>query len=188
MGLVAIPQNMLGTMLNEFTIQRALIKLNPKFNFDWGGRLGIFNPKQTRIQGIWFGPKHVCSMDRGNIPQAPIWSTKREMVRIRYEDATAGERLDPIYSEEVEYGLDGLERPTGWVYVLREMKDDLLFIGWQAVLRKIVSKNFPGVTAEALSRELRVTVDPLKEVGAAEVAENRTHLYDVAGREIVLGA
>lgn len=186
MGYVAIPHNLLGTTLNEFQIQSALRRLNPDMNFDWSSRLNLVQIKKHRLQGIWWKNKHICSMDRGQIPQAPIWSTKREFMRVKYEDATTSERIDPMYSEEVEYLVDGTQKPTGYVYVNREVKDDLLFIGWQATLRKVLNHNIPGVTRAALERELGVTIDPLKEVEAQEVAATRTHLYDGSGREITL--
>lgn len=178
MAFVAIPQNLLGRALSEFTIKRALVSLNPGFNFDWGGRLDIWHPYRDTKQGVFFEARHICSLDRGNIPQAPIWSTITEGVRIRREDATYSELTEPGLIEEIEYLLDGSSRPNGWIYVKRQVKDRLLWIGWQASLRKILRENVPGVTAESLGRELGVTVDVLRDdVKALEVEETHTHLY-----------
>jgi hypothetical protein len=184
-GLVSIPQNMLGTTLHEFKIQRALIKLNRNFNFDWAVRLNIYAPNKVGKQGIFFGKKHICSMDRGTIPQSQIWSTKKESKRLHTSEMTYAELTDPMLMREIEYGVDGTERPTEYCFVMREVKDELLWIGWQTSLRKVLNHNFPGVTAETLGRELGVTIDVLKE-GMQEnlVAENRTHLYTASGRRI----
>lgn len=183
-GYVAIPQNMLGQTINELCLKGALVRLNPGMNFDWGSRLDLWHPWMEGKQGVYFRNKHLCSMDRGNIPQAPIWSTKREACRVKYEDATAGERTDPFFAEEIEYLPNGDEMPTGYVFVNREVKDRLLWVGWQATLRKIINHDIPGITALTLSEELRVTVDVMREVKDLEVEETRTHLYDASGRSI----
>jgi hypothetical protein len=183
-GYVAVPQNLMGRTINEICLKGALRRLNPDMNFDWGGNLNLWHPWQEGKQGVYFKSKHLCSMDRGQIPQAPIWSTKKEVCRIEYADSTIAERSDPFFAEEVEYRLDGTEVPTGWVFVNREVKDRLLWVGWQATLRKIINHDIPGITALTLSKELGVTVDVMKEVEALEVEESRTHLYDASGRSI----
>ncbi len=184
-GLAVIPQNMLGTTINELSIKKALWDLNPEFNFDWGARLNIWHPYQDGKQGVFFKAKHLCTMDRGTIPQAPIWSTKQSMEHVPGSEMTYGESTDPRTATEVEYLVDGTERPTGNYFVWREVKDRLLFIGWQATLRKICNSNIPGVTPASLGRKLGVTLDLAKE-GIKEnlVMENRTHLYDASGRSI----
>ncbi len=184
-GLAVIPQNMMGTTINELSIKKALWDLNADFNFDWGARLNLWHPYQNGKQGVFFNAKHICTMDRGTIPQAPIWSTKKSMERVAASDLSYGETTDPRTATEVEYLVDGTEQPTGFYFVMREVKDRLLFIGWQTFLRKIINSNIPGVTAASLSRKLGVTIDLAKE-GVREnlVMENRTHLYDASGRSI----
>jgi hypothetical protein len=184
-GMAVIPQNMLGTTLNELSIKKALWDLNPEFNFDWGGRLNLWHPYQNGKQSVHFRSKHICTMDRGTIPQAPIWSTKRSMERVHQSDLSYSELTDPWTAEETAYHVDGTESKTGYHFVWREVKDRLLFIGWQATLRKIINQNIPGVTAASLGRKLGVTIDLAKE-GVKEnlVSENRTHIYDASGRSI----
>ncbi len=185
-GMVAIPQSMMGTVLNEIQIQAALIRLNPGFHFDWATKFNMWHPYQNGKQGVYFNGKHLCSMDRGQIPQAPIWSTKTEGCRVPASDLSYAEAVDPMKSEEVEFKSDGREVPTGYYFVIRQVKDRLLWIGWQALLRKVVLRNIEGVTAETLGKELGVTIDVTKDVEELEVAENRTHLYDATGRELSL--
>lgn len=180
-GYVAIPQDMLGQPFNELTLKKALWALNPDFNFDWGARLNIWHPYQDSKQGVFFKDRHLCSMDRGQIPQAPIWSTKRESVRVAEADLSYAETVDPMTAQEIEFLTDGTQRPSGYYFVFRQTKDRLLFIGWQATLRKICNSKVPGVTPESLGRELGITFDTLREVEACEVTENRTHLYDGSG-------
>jgi hypothetical protein len=172
----------MGTVLNEFKIQKALIDLNADINFDWGARLDIWHPYQDNKQGVFFRAKHICSMDRGQIPQAPIWSTKTETQRVPASDLSYGELTDPFTAPELEFLVDGTERKTGFYFVRRTVKDRLLWIGWQATLRKVLAQKIPGVTRDALERKLGVTIDVTKEIEECEVEETRTHLYDAAGR------
>lgn len=157
-GMVAIPQSMLGTTLNELILKSVLIRLNPGIHFDVGGNLNIWHPWQEGKQGVWFRGKHLCSMDRGQIPQAPIWSTKTEFQRVLMSECTFGELQQPMMSHEVEYLTDGTERDTGYVFIQREERDRLLWIGWQATLRKIINKDLPGITAATLTEELGVKI------------------------------
>lgn len=186
MGYVAIPQAMMGTCLNEIKIQAALIRLNPGIHFDWAGKHNMWHPYKDCKQGIYFNGKHLCSMDRGQIPQAPIWSTKMFGVRVRKEELTFSELQNPFLIEETEYFLDGTDGKTGWCFVKREQKDRLLWIGWQAVCRKIVRRNIPGVDAETLGRELGVTIDVHRDVEDLELRETRSLLVDAAGKNIRL--
>jgi hypothetical protein len=187
MGFVAIPQNMMGTALDELKIQSALIRLNPGMHFDWGGKHNMWHPYQDCKQGVYFEGKHICSMDRGKIPQAPIWSTKMEGCRVRKEDLTYHELTDMFLVEEVEYFVDGSQAKTGWCFVKREKKDRLLWIGWQALCRKIIGKRIPGITAETLGRELGVTIDVHRtDMEDLELKETRSLLVDAAGKDIRL--
>lgn len=180
-GYVEIPINMLGQAFSEITLKAALWRLNPDFHFDLGGNLNIWHPYQGGKQGVYWRGTHLCSMDRGNIPQAPIWQTKTEGTRVHVSDMSWAELQDPFSLQEIEYLVDGTQRKTEYYFVKRQVKDRLLWIGWQATLRKICNKNIPGVTAATLGDELGITLDLLRAVEQCEVAENRTHLYDHKG-------
>jgi len=183
-GYVEIPTNMLGQAFDEITLKAAMIRLNSQVHFDLGGNLNIWHPYQDGKQGIFFRGRHVCSMDRGIIPQAPIWSTKTEGMRAQAKDMTWAELTDPMTMQEVEYLADGNSRLTDWYFVKRRVKDRLLWIGWQASLRKVCNKDIPGITAHTLGTELGITLDLLRTVDACEVAENHTHLYNAKGQPI----
>ena len=183
-GYVEIPGNMLGEAFSEITLKAALLRLNPDIHFDVGGNLNIWHPYKEGKQGVYYRGRHLCSMDRGNIPQAPIWSTIKKGERVHVSDMSWAELQDPFSMQEIEYLVDGTQRKTEYYFVKRQVKDRLLWIGWQATLRKICNSNIPGVTASSLGAELGITLDLLRTVEACEVEENRTHLYDGKGRSI----
>ena len=183
-GYVEIPTNMLGQAFSEIELKGALWRLNSEFHFDFAGNHNIWHPYQDGKQGVYWRGKHLCSMDRGNIPQAPIWQTIRKGERVHVSDMTWAELQDPMAMNEIEYLVDGTERKTDYWFVKRQVKDRLLWIGWQATLRKICNHDIPGVTAATLGDELGITLDLLRNVEDCEVAENRTHLYDHKGRSI----
>lgn len=183
-GYVEIPTNMLGQAFSEITLKAALWRLNPDMHFDFGGNMNIWHPYKEGKQGVYYRGKHLCSMDRGNIPQCPIWQTKRESCHVHARDMTWAELQDPFTMAEIKFNLDGTQEQTEYFYVVRPVKDRLLWVGWHATLRKIINSNVPGITAQTLGDELGVTYDIFREIEEMEVAENRTHLYDGKGRSI----
>lgn len=184
-GYVEIPQEMMGQALTCLEIQSALWRCNPDFHFDLGAALNLWHPYKEGKQGVFFRGKHLCSMDRGNIPQVPIWATETKYLRVPASDCSYGEITADTTMEEVEYLLDGTERPSGFYHVKRQVKGRMLWIGWQATIRKILTHKIPGCDRSALEMELGVTIDVHREdIVDLEVAENRTHLYDASGRRV----
>lgn len=157
MGVVAIPRAYLGHTIEDSEIKRVLRELNPDFHFDLGGKHGIWHPRQDQLQGVFFRGQHVCSMDRGMVPEFPLWSLRKERVRVPETDVGTAEEFP---SFEVKYDAQGNAHRTGFVFVSKEVKDQILFVGWRHTFRRILQKNKPGVTKAALEREFRIDLTP----------------------------
>ena len=184
-GYVEIPQSMMGQALTCLDMQAALLRCNPDFHFDMGVKLNIWHPYQEGKQGVYFRGEHICSMDRGNVPMVPIWSTKTMWMRLPASELSYGEITAKDTMTETEFLVDGTERETGFYHIRRQEKDRLLWLGWQHTLRRVLNKKISGCDKAALEFELGVTIDIHREdIKDLEVAENRTHLYDASGRQV----
>lgn len=186
-GFVEIPLNYLGQALNEYELMGAMRRCNPDIHFDVGANLDIWHPYQSGKQGVWHAGRHLAPMDRGIIPMVPIWSTKREGVRVEASDLSHAELTDPMTLAEVAYGLDGSQNYTGWHFLQRDVRDRLLWVGWHHTLRRVCHKGVPGLTTARMTEELGITLDWDVELDELEVAENRTHLFDGQGRSVSVG-
>jgi hypothetical protein len=66
-----------GQPMHETVIKKGLQELNSELHFDMGDKLKIWHPRMDERQGIFLRGKHVCTMDRGNIPEFCIWSLEK---------------------------------------------------------------------------------------------------------------
>ncbi len=67
----------LGNVLNEIELKRVLRGLNLMITFDVGGNLDIPHPAMNVRQGVFYNGKHVCSMDRGFIPEFGVYELEK---------------------------------------------------------------------------------------------------------------
>lgn len=63
-----------GESMDETKLKNGLRTLNPDIHFDMGACLGKYHPHIDRWQGIFLYGKHICSMDRGAIPEYNVWA------------------------------------------------------------------------------------------------------------------
>ncbi len=143
MGSVVVPTSWLGRTLDDALIKRGLMQLDPGFHFDVGGNLNIWHPYQSERQGVWHLGKHLCSMDRGIVPEFPLWSTVRERVTLPACELRFSEVTDPLTFWETVTGEDGQEMQTGFASVIRERRDKILRVGWRHTLSQIAKKKIP---------------------------------------------
>lgn len=79
---VTIPRSYMGHTLQEVSVKRVLRAANPEIHFDMGVSLGIWHPYQQSRQNVFYRGRSVVAMDRGTLPEGPIWSLRRELVEI----------------------------------------------------------------------------------------------------------
>ena len=158
-----VPHSLIGRGIPEDTIKRGLRDLNPEFHFDLGGRHNKWHPDIDYSQGVYWRELHICTMDRGTIPEVPIWTTKREAVTIPWGELRFNEThlLDPH---------------TGCPIVMRMVNDKVIQVGWRNTLTMIVHRKIPGADKAAI--EVKFGIDlgtkPIEEVSVVEAALDRT--------------
>lgn len=171
----------MGRYIQDTTIKQALLSCNPGFHFDVGGNLDIDHPMIGTRQGVWFNGNHICSMDRGNVPEAKVWQARPGLEEIdwvdidKFDDAQVcyAEILptDPIYEEAVlafEAKRDGYRLDLqGRLFHYRALRrgwepEFILYVGWQHTLYRVLNRRIPGVTAETVCKALGIAVHQLQ--------------------------
>lgn len=166
-----------GQFLAEDKLKAALKGLNPGLHFDVGGNLEFPHPQMEKRQGVWYNGRHVCSMDRGNIPEYKIWMLEAGMADIDWVDV---DRHDDVQIAYVEIMPTDAEYETAWMAF--EAKRDgyhldlngklfhyracrmtlqpsyIEYVGWRHTLHRIINKKIPGVTKGTLCQALGLNV------------------------------
>lgn len=91
MGVVSIPKAWMGQTMQEATVKAALRSLNPDLHFDMGTCLNIWHPYQQSRQNVFYRGRSIGAMDRGTLPEVPIWTTKREMIEVPWTEVAPNE-------------------------------------------------------------------------------------------------
>lgn len=91
MGTISIPKSYMGYTLQEATVKAALLQMNPDLHFDMGACLGLWHPFMSTRQNVFYRGRSICAMDRGTLPEVPVWSTRRELVEVPAEEVKPGE-------------------------------------------------------------------------------------------------
>jgi hypothetical protein len=166
-----------GRFIPEAKLKAALLSLNPGFHFDVGGNLDMPHPQMEKRQGVWFNGNHICSMDRGNIPEYKIWMLEPGVEDVswtdidRYDDVQIAYMeilpTDPQYQEAwlaFEAKRDGYHLDmNGKLFHYRACRPAMTpsyieFVGWRHTLYRILNKKIPGVTKENLCKALGLNV------------------------------
>lgn len=166
-----------GRYLPEAKLKAALTGLNPGFHFDVGGNLDMPHPMMEHRQGVYFINHHICSMDRGNIPEYKIW-----MLEPGVEDVSWGDidRFDDVQIAYVEIMPHDAEFEAAWLafeakrdgyhlgmtgklFHYRACRPSMTpsyveYVGWRHTLHRILNKRIPNVTKENLCKALGIDV------------------------------
>lgn len=173
----------LGFSLNSSDIQKGLRELNPQISFD----AVVNRPSEYKFMlqggdnmtgtrgGVFYNGHFVCSIDRGVIPEKPVWSMAQGFEEIRMCDIERFDDSRVVYVEilttdkfyhhallkaqkgDDNFRLDG----DGKVYkyqALREclVRDKIITMGWRSTLSTLALKGIPGVTVDNLNEKFRV--------------------------------
>lgn len=142
-----------GRWLGEYRIKQGLKRLNPRIFFDLGSKLNLPHPDMDICQGVFYdgwpaGRKHVCTMDRGEpgdggIPETPIWKLEWDLIAIDNRKVRPGEFA--LYNDD---GVTAM--------VKRQVRGELVRVGWRHVFNQCVKKRIPGITAASLNAEFNM--------------------------------
>jgi len=166
MGVAVVHSSLMGRTLMDADIKAYLCECNPDIHFDMGVNLNIWSPSQHKWQGVFYRGKHIVAMDRGVISENAIWSVKRSRVSKPACDLSYAQMTDPMTFEEFLTDDKGLDVPTGTYSIEVQERDRIIFVGWRHTLRRVITRDIPGVTKEGLERKFGINLDyiPIEEI------------------------
>jgi hypothetical protein len=91
MSVISIPRSYMGTTMQEGSVKAGLLALNSDLHFDMGVCLGLWHPFMDSRQNVFYRGNSVGAMDRGTLPEVPVWSTRKELVEVPWYDVRPGE-------------------------------------------------------------------------------------------------
>lgn len=168
-----------GHGLSSATVEAGLRELNPEIKFDLGGTHSLWHPYIDTRQGVYYRELHICSMDRGIIPEFKVWETKKKVVPIPWseadrEDASIRyETLSPdtpgyedlkilaATGSDPEYILrgDAVLKCQAYGYAMASKR--CLRVGWRHTFERLISAGIPGVTRQALAEKFGVDMNKM---------------------------
>lgn len=185
----------LGHTLDSAKIEMGLRELNKDLHFDMGTKLGMWHPMQSHRQGVFYHGQHICSMDRGIVPEFKQWTTTQADVPVSWNEADMDDvklsyetipKSHPMYTEiyvDTSLGkvLDCFIRPDGVLVKVTPKRTQTVLnrvyqVGWRHTFERLIHAKIPGVTRQSIAEKfnvdmLKYPVGPPEEVYAALVAE-----------------
>ena len=184
-----------GKTLDSSTIQQGLKELCPDLHFDLAAAIGQWHPSIEDRQGVYYCGKHLCSMDRGLVPEFKIWSVVKQPTRIEWweadkDDASIQYRTllpnDPMYEDGMRKARSGSD--PQWLLLAdgrvaecyavgqRPVKGPIVRLGWRHTFERLLQHGVTGITRQSLSAKfgvdmLKYPMGPPEEVYAALVEE-----------------
>ncbi len=168
-----------GHTLSSAVIEAGLRDLNPELHFDLGARFGLWHPYIDTRQGVYYRELHLCSMDRGVVPEFKVWETKKRIVPIPWseadrEDASIQyEVLDPstpgyedlkilaTTGSDPEYMLRGEAVLKCQAYGYEMASKRCIRVGWRHTFERLLAAGIPGITRPALAEKFAVDMNKM---------------------------
>lgn len=164
-----------GKTIDGAVMERGLRELNSSIHFDMGTKLGQWHPYQATRQGVFYNGNHICSMDRGLVPEYKQWECAKAWVPVDMshcddDDARiAWETVDSTVPGYVELRIDTINgkrddysiRHDGRLIRLVCRKEQtvmghVVFVGWRHTFEKILLRQIPGVTRQTIAEKFGV--------------------------------
>ncbi len=160
-------------------VEAGLRDLNHEMHFDLGARFGLWHPYADTRQGVYYRELHICSMDRGVIPEFKVWETQKRIVPIPWaqadrEDASIKYEVLPLDTPNYQDLLVLAESGADPEYMLRDGKvlkcqcfgyemasKRCVRVGWRHTFERILAAGVPGVTRPALSEKFSVDMNKM---------------------------
>ena len=158
-----VPEASLGRLMPEERVKRGLQEINKDIFFDIASKLNLSQPFMDYHQGVYFngrpvGKKYVCPMDRGGplngvLSEAPVWSCMWDMVEVHWDDVTPSELMNADVGSLMPCLHD-----ENQVMVKRQVRGDLILIGWRATFETLIRARIPGVDRASLENKFGITL------------------------------
>jgi len=165
----------LGKPLHESTIKAGLRELNPGMHFDLGAAIGQWHPYIGKRQGVFYQGAHICSMDRGMIPEFKAWGVEERTVPAQWAEAdqdNASIRWAIVPTSDPEYIDKWTAAQAGQTneYAVRD-DGSLMFLtpwktitargrvwglGWRHTFAAILFRNIPKITHASLGAKFGI--------------------------------
>jgi hypothetical protein len=161
-------------VIDSVVIERGLREINPDIHFDMATNLGAYHPMQSIRQGVFFHGQHICSMDRGPVPEFKQWQVVIRTTEVGWEEADK-EDVDILWhtvrpdDPEYVHALLRCEardnsfqiRPDGTVLRLtpvakRKVRGSVIQVGWRHTFEALLRRDLPKVTRMALAQKFGV--------------------------------
>lgn len=165
----------LGRSIDSAIIERGLRELCPSLDFDLAGRKDQLHPYINDRQGVYYDGRHICSLDRGVVPEFKIWDVKRTVFPVEWWEADKDDvsiqfksllKSDPDYEEMMAKAARGndpgvVKRTDGTVIrcipvAHRPARHRVIRVGWRHTFERILAFGVPGVTRESLSKKFGI--------------------------------
>lgn len=186
----------IGTPLSYERVTSGLKALSPGLHFDMGAALGMWHPYIETRAGVFYEGRHICSIDRGMIPEFKIWSVRKApveipMSEIEHWDGSFVNWVNIQPSETARYhdafgkakAKDDRYKllPSGHVreyhaYKIGTVLDRVVRVGWRHTFERILGVCVPGINRARLSKTFRVDmfsipIGPADEIERALIEE-----------------
>jgi len=163
-----------GKLIDAAIIERGLIELNPDIHLDAATKHGEWHPHQNLRQGVFWHGQHICSMDRGLVPEFKVWSVVNRLTEVGWdeadkEDVTIQTRSVPstdpdylCYALKIMANENGYSyRPDGTIIkytpvAYRKLQGRVIQVGWRHTFEKIINRNLPGLDRMAIAAKFSV--------------------------------
>jgi hypothetical protein len=165
---------MLGKTLDSAVMVRGLKELNPDFNFDVATKMGAWHPRQATRQGVFLNERHICSMDRGIVPEFKQWSVITSLLEVGWEEADKEDVtiqysvIKPSQPEFLDCALHVMNKDTGYEYrpdgsimrytpvAYRKKRGRIVLVGWRHTFGRIIAAGIPGCTPHSIGEKFGV--------------------------------
>lgn len=168
-----------GKGLSESTVKRGLRELNPDLEFDRVINWGQWHPYASTRQGVWYCGRHICSMDRGIIPELKTWNVEEGIEEITPMQADAADNAfcvyvqvlpsDPGYNEAVlraDRNDDNYTRDPETQNIYRwthfrfaKVRGRVVRVGWRHTFEALIAAGIPGVTRDSIGAAFGVDMN-----------------------------
>lgn len=167
----------MGRTIDAAIIEKELIELCPDMHFDAGTKKGEWHPYQAVRQGVFWHGQHVCSMDRGLVPEFKQWTVISHIVPVGWEEADKEdvsiqlEVIPPSSGEFLDAALHMMNRTTGYEYrpdgaiikytpvARRKTRGRVALLGWRHTFERIINRNLPGLTRGKIAEKFGVDMN-----------------------------
>jgi len=163
-----------GRTIDSAVIEKGLRELCPDLTFDPAARFGAWHPYQATRQGVFWHTEHICSMDRGLVPEFKQWTVITSYVPVGWEEADKPDvsiqtqTIQTTDSGYVDAMLHLMNKTTGYSMrpdgkivkytpmAYRKVQGRVALVGWRHTFERIIFRNLPGLTRSAIAAKFGV--------------------------------